>query len=464
MDKQLSKIVIGFIWISISFQLYAPRGYAQTTKRSCDCPQNQYAQTKGDTTFHLSNGKSIALCGYQEPGSKPIVYSEFVLSDCARDSVIDFWRAVLDYHVEVKADTILLKRLEYLHVGKDFKEQEVVWSTEKLFWKGQKVIREKVTNLQLQNPYNADEIEAVLRAYESASPDLSYGQGIVPLEDKLFAATISGSIKARQYFEEMPSKFNHFGGAITEYHSRLQEMLRSWDRQQTDIKPELIHRIEKLKVFFRNGETDSIAKYIRYPIDRSYPVPNIHNKQEFVSRFDSVFDEHLVEVIAKSEIRQWSAVGWRGIMLNSGVVWIGYDGKIKAINYRTKAEKKQRKDQISQTKNEIYPSLRHFKRTVFKVETKHYHIRIDELKNNIYRYASWKKGVPEAKKPELVLREGKLNTDGNGGNYHINFTNGNYEYVLYRNIISSKNTPEAHLIIKKDGNIIQQADGNIVRK
>ncbi len=30
---------------------------------SCDCPKTQFAGTKADTTFHLSNSRTIALCG-----------------------------------------------------------------------------------------------------------------------------------------------------------------------------------------------------------------------------------------------------------------------------------------------------------------------------------------------------------------------------------------------------------------
>ena len=67
--------------------------YGQTNKASCDCPKTQFAGTKVDTTFHLSNGKTIVLCGYKNPHSKPTTFSEFVLSVCGQDSIIDFWDA-----------------------------------------------------------------------------------------------------------------------------------------------------------------------------------------------------------------------------------------------------------------------------------------------------------------------------------------------------------------------------------
>ena len=47
--------------------------YGQTNETLCDCPETEYAGTKVDTTYHLSNGKTIVLCGYKHPDSKPTV-------------------------------------------------------------------------------------------------------------------------------------------------------------------------------------------------------------------------------------------------------------------------------------------------------------------------------------------------------------------------------------------------------
>ena len=46
-----------------------------------------------------------------------------------------------------------------------------------------------------------------------------------------------------------------------------------------------------------------------------------------------MFNDELTAVIASSNIdTDWDSVGWRGIMLNNGVMWVDTDGKIIAVN------------------------------------------------------------------------------------------------------------------------------------
>ncbi|NVO31143.1 hypothetical protein [Hymenobacter lapidiphilus] len=95
--------------------------FGQTKMTSCDCPKTQFAGTKADTTFHLSNGKTIVLCGYKNPDSKTTNFSEFILAVCGQDTIIDFWGAVLTCRLKANKDTLLVDQLQNLQTGKNFK-------------------------------------------------------------------------------------------------------------------------------------------------------------------------------------------------------------------------------------------------------------------------------------------------------------------------------------------------------
>ena len=108
--------------------------FGQEKKVICDCPKTPFAGTKADTTFHLSNGRTIVLCGYKNPESKPNTYSEFVLVACGQDTIIDFWGAVLTCRLKTNNDTLLVDQLENLPTGENLKYQETIWTTEKIYF------------------------------------------------------------------------------------------------------------------------------------------------------------------------------------------------------------------------------------------------------------------------------------------------------------------------------------------
>lgn len=202
--------------------------YGQTNTVSCDCPKTQFAGTKADTTFHLSNGKSIVLCGYKNPDSKPTTFSEFILSVCGQDTIIGFWGAVLTCRLKVHKDTLLVDQLQNLPTGKNFKYQETVWTTEKIYFRRQKLVRKLVVNRQIRK-YNQDETQTVLKTYKTAKSGLDDSK--MEIANKLFIATISGDKKARKYFKEFNNKFGILDGAFKEEYSDLTAMLQLWDKE-----------------------------------------------------------------------------------------------------------------------------------------------------------------------------------------------------------------------------------------
>ena len=231
---------------------------------------------------------------------------------------------------------------------------------------------------------------------------------------------------------------------------------------QNNLDKTEIENIQKLINLFKTKNVDGISKVITYPLNREYPIPSVKNEADLKKRFNQIFDKTIVDEISNSKIDQWSEVGWRGIMLNNGDLWIESDGKIKALNYQSNFELTQKKNLISNGKSKLHSSLKTFKSPTYKIQTKNYLIRIDELANEKYRYASWKIGKSEASKPDLILTNGELKFDGSGGNHTITFKKGEYNYEIYRGIIGVKDVQEISLTVEQKGKTILQQDGKLL--
>lgn len=243
--------------------------------------------------------------------------------------------------------------------------------------------------------------------------------------------------------------------------NRIPKQEKSEDNEK--LEDYKIDSINNIITLFKEKNIDKISSIIDFPLYREYPIPPIKNQKEFKQRFSEVFDQVLIDKIANSEIEQWSEVGWRGIMLDNGVLWMANsDGIITAINYQSDFEKKLRKDLIDNEKEYLHNSLKTFESPTYKIKTKNYLIRIDELTNDKYRYASWKITEKETSKPDIVLNDGELEFDGSGGNHSITFVQGKYTYIIYRNIIGEENSPDITLEIEKDGKTILSEDGTLI--
>jgi len=203
--------------------------FGQEKKVVCDCPKTQFAGTKADTTFHLSNGRTIVLCGFKNPKSKPTTYSEFVLAACGQDTIIDFWGAVLTCSLRVNKDTLLVDQLQNLPTGESFNYRETVWTTEKIYFSGQRVVRKLLVNRQIRK-FTKAEILTVLKSYESAK--LGLDDSKMEVANKLFIAIISGDKIARQYFKDFKTKFGTLDGAFAEEYNDLTAMIALWDKTE----------------------------------------------------------------------------------------------------------------------------------------------------------------------------------------------------------------------------------------
>lgn len=216
------------------------------------------------------------------------------------------------------------------------------------------------------------------------------------------------------------------------------------------------HAIE----LFKTRDIDKISDIISFPLLREYPIPSIKNKSEFTKRFSEVFDETLINKIADSKIEQWSEVGWRGIMLDDGIIWMANaDGIITAVNYQTNLEKKLISDLIAKEKESLHFSVKTFNNPIYKIKTKSSLIRIDELNDNNYRFTSWEIGANQSSKPDILIENGELEFEGSGGNHAYTFKKKKLTYKVYRNIMGEENSADFTFVVEKNGKIILTEDG-----
>ena len=215
----------------------------------------------------------------------------------------------------------------------------------------------------------------------------------------------------------------------------------------------------------KNQKKEKLISKISFPFNREYPIPSIKNRQEFLDRYNEVFDDKLTKMIINSmPSKDWSAVGWRGIMLLNGDVWLDYDGRLIAVNYQSQIEAKKKEELINIEKSQLHESIKYFKKPVLILETAKYRIRIDDMGEGSYRYASWKLENKMNDKPDLIIQKGEYRPDGSGGNHSFEFTNGEYKYECAIIVMGEKDSPPAYLTIYQGDKEILSQKANIVTK
>lgn len=198
-----------------------------------------------------------------------------------------------------------------------------------------------------------------------------------------------------------------------------------------ELKVSQIENIQKTIKAFQENDIEYISNnLIKYPLKRQYPIPSIKNQEELKKRFSEVFDDELIKEIKNSKIEDWSEMGWRGIMLNQGTLWLNFDQIIIAINYQSDFEKRLRENLIKQDKEQLHSSLKDFIEPTYKIKTKNFLIRIDTIDDSKYRYSSWKIGRSQSSKPDLVLLNGEIEYQGTIGYQYFTFKNRNYTYEI----------------------------------
>lgn len=202
----------------------------------------------------------------------------------------------------------------------------------------------------------------------------------------------------------------------------------------------------------------ALANHMKYPFKQEYPIPAIKNPSEMLTRFDEVFDDAILKRIATSRVGQdWQSMGWRGIMLGSGEVWMDFDGKVLGINHQTAQAARLKAELIARQKSDLYPGLRDYQSPELMWQTEKFTIRIDYMGDGHYRYASWAKGKVPSDKPDLVLKNGSVRVEGTGGNHTYQFKSGPYRYECVVTVLGERGVPPGELVVyQNDVEIVRQ--------
>ncbi|SHL35068.1 hypothetical protein [Flavobacterium saccharophilum] len=232
-----------------------------------------------------------------------------------------------------------------------------------------------------------------------------------------------------------------------------------------DLKPAYQKFVKSFIANIKSNNKEGVAAFIRYPLGREYPIPAVKNKADFIKRYDQIFDATLKkEIISSNPAKDWFEMGWRGIMLGQGDIWMDTTGKVSTINYQSQAEKDLKNKLIAGEKGKLHPSIAIFKAPVYVLETSKFRVRIDDLGNDNYRYASWAIKKPMSQKPNLIITNGKWISDGSGGNSHYEFKKDAYLYECYIIVIGTDDSPPAYLSISQNGKEILNQNAKIVTK
>ncbi len=242
--------------------------------------------------------------------------------------------------------------------------------------------------------------------------------------------------------------------------SILKDLLINSDSLQVESQK---YAIQPFLILIKNRNKAGIAKLVRYPFYRDYPILKIQNEEEFVLRFDEVFDDSILAVIEKSDaLNDWSLVGWRGYMLHNGDVWIDEEGRLLGVNYQTRLSQEIRDSLIVKDKNQIYEQLRNYKSPVCLLKTESMWVRVDQLSDNSYRLVSWELAQKLSEKPKEILLQGKMERGGSCGNVEYIFKNKGLKYLVEIIECGSEEDPPARLSIYKGKKLMLEMDAVLV--
>lgn len=204
--------------------------------------------------------------------------------------------------------------------------------------------------------------------------------------------------------------------------------IQASDGLETEEKQHIRNFINLIK----ENNPEKIAPNVDYPLKRFNPAPDINNEAEFIEKYDMLFDDYLKDMIIKSNLeKDWKRVGWRGYMLYDGIIWLAPDNyKLKAINYTSDKEEAYQQRMLEKSQKALHPSIKDFAHPTLSFKTDNFIIRVDEMGQENYRYASWNKNKSTLDEPDIVIHDGIRHFYGSGGNHDYLFKKGNYVYVV----------------------------------
>ncbi|MCH2044513.1 MAG: hypothetical protein MK212_10390 [Saprospiraceae bacterium] len=216
----------------------------------------------------------------------------------------------------------------------------------------------------------------------------------------------------------------------------------------------------------RATNINKMQSMVVYPLKRQYPLPSVKNVKDFQREFNNLFDKNFKRALISSSSnldQDWKSVGYKGLMFKNGELWLDSNGKITSISYQSSAEKSKRLRIIALDKKTIHPTLRNFDEPILVMKTAQQQIRIDQLADGKYRYAAWPITAKFTGKPTLVINGGTYHPEGSGGNHKYKFEDKGSQHECFINVIGTSQTPEAELVISKNGTVQSTFPAQLVK-
>ena len=178
----------------------------------------------------------------------------------------------------------------------------------------------------------------------------------------------------------------------------------------------------------RDGGKTEVAKLIKFPMTRWYPLPSV-SRDEFLLRYEHIFDEAFVRLVTESD-KDDCGRGWRGLFLH-GVIGFDEEGMVRSVGYESASEEQERMRLVEEERTRLHISLREYDYPVLEWKICTYLIRIDETGAE-YRLAFWSADRSHKDAPNVVAEKGIVVAYGNMGGRTYTFSAGEYKFVLDR--------------------------------
>lgn len=192
--------------------------------------------------------------------------------------------------------------------------------------------------------------------------------------------------------------------------------------------------VEDLINAFKSGKANKIAGCFDFPYKRDYPFETIENKNEFIKVFNEVLDEDIIRKIAESNPEEWQRIGWRGLTLGNGDVWLNDNYKISAVNIKTKDYEARLEEKILLDKETLPLKLQDFKQPVEKYIVDGYTYRIDQLYNGKFRLL-----ILTANGIMFSLENGILSFDGSAGSHYYTWNDfDGTNHIIYEDVFNDE--------------------------
>jgi hypothetical protein len=199
-----------------------------------------------------------------------------------------------------------------------------------------------------------------------------------------------------------------------------------------DAEPVFVKRFRYVVQLIKADNARELSKWVRYPLQRSYPLPPVKNATEFIAYYPVLFDKPLKKLLAQYDDTDVMARnGSYGLVGGpfSGEIWMNDDGKITTVNYSSAQEQQNRQALIAKERQQMHPSVRNWEENVVYARSEKLLVRVDRTAGGL-RYACWGKGKTMKDAPDIMLHNGTEDAQGTMGGWIWTWTNNGWTYVV----------------------------------